>query len=334
MPRPSSPKWSRATATDVPTYAWADFRLSADFHLPELTPADPAPLAEEWVLRRSGGRLPIRPPRRWFHRWRQPDGSRWLSFARYPGGYVLRFAAMADFDVRPAARQIHGYCALTTPAHTFNHLLLDQVLPLVAGGPRRLALHASVIDVDGRAVAFLGASGRGKSTLAAALARRGYPVLSDDCCVLCRTAAGFEIAPTYPGLRLFPENMSGVFGDAGGLRLDVAHYTSKQRIIPEPIGPSFSHRPVPLGALYVIASHTGVAPGAGLRIEPRSRRDSVMEIVGVTFYLDVNDGARAGEGFALAAEAAGVCGVRALTFPWNLAALDGVAGAVIDDLRR
>ena len=334
MPRPSSPKSSPATATEVPTYAWADLRLSTDFTLPELTGGDAGASAEEWGVRRSDARLPIRPPRRWFHRWRQPDGSRWLSFARYPGGYVLRFAGLADFDVRPDARQIHGYRTPATPDHTFNHLLLDQVLPLVAGGAHRLALHASVVEVDGRAVAFLGASRRGKSTLAAALARRGYSVLSDDCCVLCRTADGFDVAPTYPGLRLFPENMSGLFGDAGGPRVDVAHYTSKQRIVPSDAGAVFSHRRIPLGALYTIASHAGLDPAAGVRISARSSRDSVLEIVGVTFYLDVTDGGRVGEGFALAAEAASLCPVRVLSFAWNLAALDDVAGGIIDDLRR
>lgn len=318
----------------MPTYAWADFRLSSDFELPELTAGVPVASAEEWRLRRSDGRLPIRPPRRWFHRWRQPDGSRWLSFARYPGGYVLRFAGLADFDVRPDAHGIHGYRAHTTPEHTFNHLLLDQVLPLIAGGAHRLALHASVVDVDGRAVAFLGASRRGKSTLAAALARRGHPVLSDDCCVLRRTASGFEVAPTYPGLRLFPENMTGMFGGTGGPRVGVAHYTSKQRIVPMEIGAGFSHQPIPLGALYVIASHAGLDPAAGPRIDTRSSRESVLEIVGVTFYLDVSDGAQAREGFELAAAAASVCPVRVLTFPWNLDAIDGVAAQILEDLRR
>lgn len=318
----------------MPTYAWADLRISTDFELPEL-PAedtDPADAAtDEWSVHRSDGRAPLSPSRRWFHRWRQPDGRRWLSFARHPGGYILRFNGLADFDVRPAARHIHGYRAPATPGHTFSHLLLDQVLPLAAAGAHRLALHASVVDIDGRAVAFLGASRRGKSTLAAAFARRGHAVLSDDCCVLCRTASGFDVAPTYPGLRLFPENMSSMFGDAGGPRVEVAHYTSKQRIVPSD-GAVFSHRPIPLGALYVIASHAGLDPAAAVRIDARSSRESVLEIVGVTFYLDVNDGAQAREGFELAAAAASVCPVRVLTFPWNLDVIDAVAAAILGDL--
>jgi hypothetical protein len=153
-----------------------------------------------------------RRPRRWFHRQRQPDGRRWLSFARYPGGYLLRFIGLADFDVRPAARQIHGYRTPVTPPHTFNHLLLDQVLPLAAGGPHRLALHASVVDVDGRAVAFLGASRQGKSTLAAALARRGHTLLSDDCCAAERLPASTS-SRRIPGCACSPRRCN-VFSES------------------------------------------------------------------------------------------------------------------------
>lgn len=315
------------------TYQWADVRLSTDFELPELSAEGAGAPTEDWSVHRRDGRSPLVPPRRWFHRWRQPDGGRWLSFARYPGGYLLRFSGLADFDVRPDAREIHGYRASTTPGHTFNHLLLDQVLPLVAGSAQRLPLHASVVEVDGRAVAFLGATRHGKSTLAAALARRGHPVLSDDCCVLCRTATGFDVAPTYPGLRLFSESIDGLFGEPGTGLPQVAHYSSKQRIIPAH-SRGFSHRRVPLGALYAIAPQTTLGPSTRMRISARTSRESVFEIIGMTFYLDVTDAERAREGFELATEAASVCPVRLLTFPWNLAALDQVADAVLDDLQR
>jgi len=47
-----------------------------------------------------------------------------------------------------------------------------------------LPLHASAIEVDGRAIAFAGVSGAGKSTLAAHFHDRGYPVLCDDLCAI------------------------------------------------------------------------------------------------------------------------------------------------------
>ncbi|WFR62136.1 hypothetical protein P9222_28415 [Paenibacillus amylolyticus] len=43
-----------------------------------------------------------------------------------------------------------------------------------------LPLHGSAVVIDGWAYAFVGYSGAGKSTLSAALASRGYPLLTDD----------------------------------------------------------------------------------------------------------------------------------------------------------
>ncbi len=44
----------------------------------------------------------------------------------------------------------------------------------------RSALHASAVAVDGRAVAFFGEKGAGKSTTAAAFVRAGHPLVTDD----------------------------------------------------------------------------------------------------------------------------------------------------------
>jgi hypothetical protein len=45
-------------------------------------------------------------------------------------------------------------------------------------------LHAGAVEIGGRAVLIMGASGAGKSTTLAALLHRGYPVVSDDVAVV------------------------------------------------------------------------------------------------------------------------------------------------------
>jgi hypothetical protein len=315
----------------VPNYAWADLRLATDFELPELLVAEPDLACEEWTVTCRYGRAPLTVPRRWFHRWRRPDGRRAVAFARIQGGYLLRFIGLADFEIRPAAQRIDAYRPTTTPGYTFNHLLLDQVLPLTAVGGDRLSLHASVIEVHGGAVAFLGATQQGKSTIAAALGRRGHTLLSDDCCVIRRTPAGFDVIPTYPGLRLFPDIARRLFGERQRLSADVAHYSTKQRIVPEGAG---ARARVPLRCVYSLAARDASAAAQQPRIDERSRREAVLDLVGGTFYLDVGDARRAQEGFELAAAAADACAVRLLTMPWNLDALDSVAALIVADQRR
>ena len=58
----------------------------------------------------------------------------------------------------------------------------------------RIVLHASAVRVNGKAVLFCGSSGEGKSTLAAALTQRGYPLITDDLCAITVTDAGMPVA--------------------------------------------------------------------------------------------------------------------------------------------
>ena len=330
MPRPSLPKSSPATATKGPVHRWAGLSITADCALPELPLAvGDAAHGPAWGVRRLAGRLPLARPRRWFHRWRLPDGGRWLSFARTPDGYLLRFNGLVDFALRPAERLIDGYCPSSLPQTTFNHLLLDQVLPLAVGGPECLALHASVVEVDGGAVAFLGASRQGKSTLAAAFARLGHTVLSDDCCVLRRHAGGFEVAPTYPGVRLFAESIREVLGGTELPLPAVSHYSSKRRV-----ATAGHERSVPMRRFYTLIPPSDLTPGALVEILPRTAREGTLDLVGGTFYLDVADAGRTREGFELAAEAASSYGVRALTFPRNLATIGDLVARILEDLPR
>jgi hypothetical protein len=78
-----------------------------------------------------------------------------------------------------------------------EHRTACLVIPLLLAERGDLALHAAVLARDGRAVAFCGASMRGKSTLAAELAARGYALLGDDSAIL--TLDGDDGMLAWPG---------------------------------------------------------------------------------------------------------------------------------------
>ena len=65
-------------------------------------------------------------------------------------------------------------------AWRWERLLLAQVLPLAAALRGMEILHASAVEMAGRAVAFLGSSGVGKTTLAARIVARGARLVTDD----------------------------------------------------------------------------------------------------------------------------------------------------------
>ena len=311
------------------TYRWGAHAIATEVDFPELLEgaATDAPV---WRFTLAAGGAPRR-PRRWFHHWRLPDGRRWVAFARDGSGYLLRFPQLADFHIELATRTIRGYRGAAAPLHTVRHLLLDQLLPLVAGGPDRLALHGSVVAFDRGAVAFLAGPGYGKSTLAVRLARRGQPLISDDCCLLRRVGGGFEAVPSYPGARLTPDAIGALFGEHSALFEEVAHYTTKRRVATEDAVPYCAH-PVPLARIYVLGDMEQLQHAAAVCIGPQPKRAALFDLLNYTFHLDVGYAPRVREAFGLAADIVERHDVRRLIFPWAAGAADRVADAVLADL--
>ena len=117
-----------------------------------------------------------------------------------------------------------------------------------------LPLHANAVEIGGMAVAFLGESRAGKSTLAAAFHDLGCRIIADDVCVVGFDAEGRPYAtPGLPRLRLWAEALElmgrgtagfehSYVGDGGLDKFDV------------PLEPSSAVRSdVPLAALYLLA---------------------------------------------------------------------------------
>lgn len=83
-----------------------------------------------------------------------------------------------------------------------------------------LPLHANAVEIDGKAVAFMGHPGAGKSTLAAWFHDRGFRLLSDDVCVVTFDSNGRPLAhPGIPRLRLWREALEASGRVAQGYEL-------------------------------------------------------------------------------------------------------------------
>jgi hypothetical protein len=87
-------------------------------------------------------------------------------------------------------------CAPADGGLDWERVLLGKILPSVSVMRGYEALHAAAVDSPRGVVAFMAASGGGKSTLAIELMRRGWPLFADDQLTLAR-ADGAVLA--YPG---------------------------------------------------------------------------------------------------------------------------------------
>ncbi|WP_160032899.1 aldolase [Paenibacillus sp. An7] len=84
-----------------------------------------------------------------------------------------------------------------------------------------LPLHGSAVMIGQSAYAFLGDSGVGKSTLSAALANQGYPLLSDDVVAVHYTKgfAGPIVSPAYPQQKLNAYSMDMLQMESAGFEV-------------------------------------------------------------------------------------------------------------------
>ncbi|MES1260789.1 MAG: hypothetical protein ABUS49_03560 [Acidobacteriota bacterium] len=91
-------------------------------------------------------------------------------------------------------------------------VLLGKVMACLVAQRGWLPLHASGVMIDGCAALFLGPSGTGKSTMAAALHARGHVVITDDVAPVRASGGACHVLPVWSRLRLAPESMHLVEG--------------------------------------------------------------------------------------------------------------------------
>jgi hypothetical protein len=151
---------------------------------------------------------------------------------------------------------------------TIRHLLLDQVLPLALAAEGRLVLHASAVYRENAGiVALAGPAGAGKSTLAAALIREGWRVVSDDGLLVEERDGRVCAVPAYAGLRMWADaaQATGVMESAVS---EVAEYSAKVRVtLPHLASPAI------LKAVYAIEL------GDRCLVEPLGLRDGAMALI-------------------------------------------------------
>jgi len=129
-----------------------------------------------------------------------------------------------------------------------RHVLLGPVLASLLWRRELLVLHAGVISMGDRTVAFMANSGEGKSTLSSALYRHGHRMLSDDVAVLPWRERPISVLPGYPRMKVYPEVLEQVGVDPES-RPRIHSGIEKRAFMADGL-PSTPQR---LSALYVLA---------------------------------------------------------------------------------
>lgn len=259
-----------------------------------------------------------------FHRWHSADETEWLSFHRDNGDFVLRFPGLADFRIGDGGDRSSCTPVPGTDQPTVEHLWLNQVQPLIRSMGNDMVFHAGCVEVEGGAIALLGASGRGKSTLTASFALAGQRFLSDDLLVLQIDEDGIYALPSHPTIRIWQDSRDELIGP-DAVPVAGVSYTTKEKFPAAEKLPHCDTRKRLLAAFFIEADEPEMAQMREMR-----GVEKVARWVENLFLLDIDNPARLQAALDKATQVARAVPSIALSYPRTYPSLAETRSAILE----
>jgi HPr Serine kinase C-terminal domain len=193
------------------------------------------------------------------------------------GVCLLKIPRVARFLIRCGCEVVIESC-LGSSADDLRVFLLGPVFGILLHQLSFLPLHGSAIEFGGVGVLFLGSTGVGKSTLAAAFLLRGYRVLADEICAVdTRQQPTLMTGP--PVLALWEDALNELRIGLRGLQ----PVRPRLRKFLRPCGHLAGAARVPIGRCYILGSG---GSSEGLTFEPLSGLGKVRALAAQTYRPD------------------------------------------------
>jgi len=189
-------------------------------------------------------------------------------------------------------------------------------------------LHASAVAFENRSVAFVGPAGAGKSTTAAAFARQGHGVISDDIVALLEREGTFHVMPAYPHLYLWPESVKMLYDSPEALPRLLPVW-DKRRLALGDRATHFESRCLPLGAIYVLGERR---PDPAPYIEAIRPQSSLLALVAETYGNKILDREMRAREFAVLGRLVSIIPVRRVCPHEDPRKLEDLCRAIREDL--
>lgn len=148
-------------------------------------------------------------------------------------------------------------------------LILGPLMSILLRQRGLLVLHASCVLLQGHAIAFMGNSGWGKSTLAELFYNRGACLITDDVMAIHVDQEIPHVVPSYPQIKLMPDAAASLGHTPDRFPL-LNSYSPK---LARSIGSDLCQHPVPLRGLYVLDM------GSQHQVIPLSLQEQFREVV-------------------------------------------------------
>jgi hypothetical protein len=174
----------------------------------------------------------------------------------------------------------------TSTLENASTYLVGPVLGLLLRLRGVVCLHAGAVTLGDRAVAFLGPEGAGKSTTAAALARRGHAVIADDVVGLVEKDGCFSVLPAFSHLSLWPESVKILYGPGTTLPT-LSPDWGKHFLSLTANGLKFEERSLPLAAIFILGDRSRDSRAPFLHSIPH--KEGLLSLVTNSFATSLLD---------------------------------------------
>ena len=268
--------------------------------------------------------------------------------------YRLRYWDGTEFLVDRPGTRVWARWPASTPAAEIEMCVFGPIIGFVLHLRGTPCLHASAVAVDGRAIAFLGHSGAGKSTTAAAFVRRGFRGVTDDVLALEErrepeqgsgigdrgsgyghvtgvTPSRFFVRPGHNVVRLCPDAVSALFGSEDALPFG-GDATDKRHLDLSVQGNGFHAESLPLGAVYVLNERRADLDSPA-SITPLKGHGALMALIARTYMNYVLDAGLRGRAFDVFSRLAAQVPVRQVTVRGNAGELGALTETILADFR-
>lgn len=200
---------------------------------------------------------------------------------REPDRYLVRMPGWLEAELSLDGRSLSANFAEGASLESREATLRQILGPLVAHATGLLVLHAAGVVIDGGAVALVGGSGRGKSTLAALFHEHGRAVLADDALPIEVEGCAGSALPQKP-IVAYP-----AAARVAKLRAPTAQALARA-LAPDPIGdrqvlPLSPAEPTPLRAIFVLGDD------APLQVRRLTKQQALLELVRHCHRVDPTD---------------------------------------------
>jgi hypothetical protein len=182
--------------------------------------------------------------------------------------------------------QVRGGCEILVDAvpgveaRVLRLFILGCAIGLLLDQRGLLVLHASAVAIQNEVILFIGDSGAGKSTMAAAMHVRGHCIIGDDTAAVDHQHLNRPLVlPAFPQLKLWPEAASALGLEPNRLPRLRPEFEKRAH----DASTVFSREPLALKSIYVLTDNHG----ATSEIEPLRQQQAFAALMDHLYAIDL-----------------------------------------------